>query len=109
MKKYLVLYRSPQTASEMMKSMSAEQAKAGMDAWNTWGARAGSALVDFGSPLGDATTVGPARAKADPAGGFTVLQAESLDHARKLLDGHPHLEMPGATIEVMEYLPLPGM
>jgi hypothetical protein len=38
-----------------------------------------------------------------------VLEADSPDVAAKLLDGHPHLHAPGAVIEVLEHLPMPGM
>ena len=37
------------------------------------------------------------------------MQAESLDALRALLDRHPHLMLPGATIEVHEFLSMPGM
>ena len=37
-----------------------------------------------------------------------MLEADSADSVRKLLDDHPHLHSPGAVIEVLEYLPMPG-
>ena len=50
MKKFLVLYQSTVPASEQMKNATPEQAKAGMDAWMSWAGRAGSGIVDMGSP-----------------------------------------------------------
>jgi hypothetical protein len=44
-----------------------------------------------------------------PIGGFSVLEADSADDVAKLVDDHPHLHLPGAVIEVLEYLPMPGM
>jgi hypothetical protein len=79
-----------------------------MEAWMAWATRASSALVDMGSPLGQTANVGGA-ASAGHIGGFSILQAESIDAAQKVLDGHPHLHMPGASIEVLEFLPIPGM
>jgi hypothetical protein len=42
-------------------------------------------------------------------GGFSILEADSVDQLRPLLDDHPHLMLEGATIEILEYLPTPGM
>ncbi len=108
MKKYMVLYRTTTTAQEQMAKATPEQAKAGMEAWMAWAKRAGSAIVDMGSPLGANETVGGA-ATAGNLGGFSILQADSLANVKKALDGHPHLHMPGNTIQVLEYLPIPGM
>ena len=51
MAKFMVLYRSPVSAEEQMARPTPEQAQAGMDAWNAWGAKAGDSLVDFGTPV----------------------------------------------------------
>jgi len=44
-------------------------------------------------------------------GGYSVVQAESQDVAAKLFGkDHPHLQMmPGAWVEVVEIMPMPGM
>ena len=43
-------------------------------------------------------------------GGYSVVQAESHDAATKVFGkDHPHLQMPGAWIEIIEIMPLPGM
>ena len=41
--------------------------------------------------------------------GYSVLQGESLEEISKLLDGHPHFHSPNASIEVREFLSMPGM
>jgi hypothetical protein len=111
MAKFMVLYRSPVSAEEQMASSTPEQAQAGMEAWNAWGAKAGDALVDFGSPVSHAGVVpaGGSPSGEDHIGGFSVLEADSVDSLRSLLDDHPHLMLEGATIEILEYLPTPGM
>jgi hypothetical protein len=109
MTKYLLLYRAPVSATEQMADSTPEQAQAGMEAWMTWAGKAGSAIVDLGSPLAPATSVGADRASGDFIGGFSVMEAESVDALQGLLDGHPHLELEGAAIEVHEFLPIPGM
>jgi hypothetical protein len=42
-------------------------------------------------------------------GGFSILQAESPAALSEVLKGHPHFMAPGATIDVHEFLPLPGL
>ena len=107
MPKYLVLYKAPVSAREQMAAGSPEDAAAGMEAWMTWAGRAGSALVDLGSPLGEVATVGSG--DGEFIGGFSVLEADSTAAVEKLLDGHPHLSMPGSpSIQVLEFLPFPG-
>jgi hypothetical protein len=111
MKKYLVIYNSPTSAREQMSRATPEQAKAGMEAWMKWSQKAGKALVDLGAPVGNSAKVaaGKATDARSDIGGFSILQAESRDVVAALVAEHPHLMMPGASIEVHEFLPLPGM
>jgi hypothetical protein len=109
--KFMILYRSAVDATQQMAAASPEQAQEGMAAWMRWAEKAGPAILDLGSPLGNSRVV-PEAAAAEtgvPIGGFSILQADSADNLAKLLDDHPHLQMPGAGIEVLEYLPMPGM
>jgi hypothetical protein len=109
MAKFMVLYRSPTPAAEMMAQMTPEQSKAGMDMWMDWSKKAGAALADFGMPLGASRSVG-SDAAASQVTGYSILEAGSLDEAMKLVEDHPHLKTPGgATIDVYEFLPAPGM
>jgi hypothetical protein len=41
-------------------------------------------------------------------GGYSIVQAESHEAAAALFANSPHLTMPGATVEVMEIMPMPG-
>jgi len=107
MPKYLVLYRSSVDALEQMSSATPEEAQEGMQLWMKWAERAGSSLLDMGSPVGKSETLPGAADTGVPIGGFSVLEADS-DSLRKLLDDHPHLHSTGAVIEVLEYLPMPG-
>ena len=90
-----------------------EQAQEAMAAFMAWASSAGEALIDPGAPLGPAKTVtavsvsdGPADG---PANGYSIVQAESHEAAAALFANSPHLTMPGATVEVMEIMPMPGM
>src|SRR4051812_37257481 len=98
MKKYLVLYRAPQSARAQMANATPEQRKAGMDGWMAWMGRCGQSIVDMGAPLGDSAHVNGS-ASGDSLGGFSIVTAADLAGAKALLDGHPHLMMPGASIE----------
>jgi hypothetical protein len=95
MTKFMVLYRSEMSAREMMGGATPEQAQAGMDAWMNWAAKA-------------AANLGPSGPSSPHVTGFSILQADSADALRAVLDGHPHLEM-GGSIEILEFLPIPGM
>ena len=109
MPKYLVLYRSSVDAGQQMAASSPEQAQEGMVLWMKWFEQVGPALVDGGSPLGNAQTLPAGADTGLPIGGYSVLEADSPAAAAKLLDDHPHQHAPGAAIEVLEYLPMPGM
>lgn len=104
MAKFLVLYRSETTAAAQMAQSTPEQAQAGMDAWMAWTGKAGDALVDLGAPLAQVQAGGDA---GDPIGGYSILQADSADALAAVLDGHPHMAW-GGTIEVLEFLSMPG-
>ena len=111
MKKFLVLYQSTVPASEQMRNATPEQAKAGMDAWMSWAGRAGSGIVDMGSPLATAAKLnGPTQIAAgnSQVGGYSILQAESKDALMGPVKDHPHFRSPGASIEVFELNPMPG-
>ena len=99
MSQFLVLYRSTASAREQMANVTPEQAQAGMEAWETWAENAGPAVVDLGAPLegdGDIT-------------GFSILRAHSRGAVEELLADPPHRHSPGATMDVLEFLPLPGL
>lgn len=109
MTKYLVLYRSSVSAPDQMGG-SPEDAQAGMELWMQWAGKAGSAIVDMGSPLSSTAVVGGKGKSDSTIGGFSVLEADSQADLEKLLDGHPHFHSPGdPTIETFEFLPIPGM
>jgi hypothetical protein len=85
-----------------------------MALWMNRAGRVGNAIVDMGSPVASVATVTASGSTAGASGpfigGFSVLEADSVDDAKKLLDDHPHFHAPGdPSIEVLEFLPIPGM
>ena len=110
MKKFLVLYRAPTSAFEQMRKATPEQQKAGMDAWMAWGKKAAASIVDMGAPLGKSlrVTKGGAAAATNDLGGFSILQGESKEAVADTLKGHPHFMMQDGSIEIIEFMPMPG-
>lgn len=110
--KFLILYHSTVSARDQMARATPEQMKAGMEAWMAWANSAKGAIVDLGSPLGNVVTVTSpphGNPSGSTIGGFSVLQADSKEAVLKTLAGHPHFHAPGASIEVLEFMPMPGM
>ena len=98
MSKFLVTYHGsgmPDDAALM------EQAKA---AFGNWVAGAGDAIVDPGAPVQMMTQVATERATdAVQIGGYSIIQADSVDDARAVLSSHPYVSR-GGTLQVNQIL-----
>ena len=108
MSKFLYLYRGPATPMEdITPEQSAEQTRA----WGEWMGRVGSALADGGAPFGARSAVADDGSQPTPTdqNGYSIVDADSLDAARRLVDGHPFLaEGKGRfSIEIFELAPMP--
>jgi hypothetical protein len=113
MNKFMVLYMANGADFErMMKESTPEQQKKGMDAWMKWMGDHKASIVEGGAPLGKTKRVdskGTSDTQND-IGGYSIVQAETADDAAKLFDkDHPHLQMPGAWVEIIEVRHIPGM
>ena len=109
MARFIVTYHAPVSAMEQMANATPEDIQKGMEPWMAWAARCGSALVDLGTPLvnGQTLTKAGSATSARQVAGYSILEADSTDAAKALLDGHPHLEwLDGAEIEVHESVPM---
>jgi len=107
---FLVLYHANTSALEQMQKSTPEEMKAGMEPWMEWAARCGKNLVDMGTPLvgGQALSTSGATDSDKGVCGFSILEAENMDHAKALLEGHPHMAWTeGCSIEVHESFALP--
>lgn len=108
MAKYLYLYRGPATSMDMFTpEQQAEQGRL----WGEWMGRIGAALADVGAPLGSRTAIADDGTSPEPGelNGYSIVEADSLDAATALADGHPFLaEGKGRfSIEIFELLPIP--
>ena len=111
MTRFLVLYEAPTSAMEQMAKATPAQAKAGMDAWMKWRDRNSTSIIDLGNPVGNGARIqqGSTSKSKSTIAGFSIVEGKSIDDVKKMMTDHPHLQMPGATIEVLEFLPMPGM
>lgn len=95
---YLLVYHGgsmPETKEEQDRVM---------QEWTTWFATIGDALVDGGNPATRTKRISASGAVSDEPGGptgYSIIKADSLDHAVDLAKGCPVLHG-GASIEVAE-------
>ena len=96
MSKYLVTYYGAGMPTDPAQ---AEQAKAAFGEWLT---KAGNAVIDPGAPLRPATQVSNGTPAPQVAiGGYSVIEAASIEQAAEILRSHPFVAR-GGTLEVDE-------
>jgi hypothetical protein len=102
MAKYLFVYhggKHPENDAEMARVL---------DAWGQWMESMGAAVIDGGNPVGMSSTVNPDgsvtnNGGSNPASGYGLFEASSLDDAIAKARGCPILE-DGGTVELAEAL-----
>ena len=90
-----------------MPKMTPEQRQASMQEWNGWMKQSG--VVDGGAPLGKTKRVTPSEIldTRNEIGGYSIIEAESLQDAAQKMQQSPHFKMiPGGWVEVMEVMPM---
>ena len=103
MAKYLYAYHG----GGGMAESDAEQAEI-IAAWGGWFGELGAAVVDGGAPSGAASTIAADGSVSDGAGanpvtGYSIVSADSSDHALTMAKGCPVLPA-GGSVEVIELL-----
>ena len=112
MKKFMALYMARASAIEaMMKNAKPEDMKAAMNAWVAWDNANKSTIVELGAPLGKTRRIEPSKVSdmKNDITGYSILQGDSAGSVAKVFKDHPHLQMDGAWIELIEVMPLPSM
>lgn len=102
MGKYVFAY----TGGAMAETPEAQEAA--MQKWGAWFGTIGTAIIDGGNPFGASTAVkadGSTGSAKTGLGGYSIIEADSLELAAKLANGCPVLES-GGTVEVYEALPM---
>ena len=100
MTKFLLVYHGggmPESEEEQQRVM---------EAWTDWYSGLGAAIVDPGNPIGRAATIASDGSVSDggganPASGYTVIEADSVDDAVAKSKGSPILQS-GGSVEVAE-------
>lgn len=94
-----------------MADMTPEQGAEVMAKWDAWMQRIGGALADVGTPFGPGSSVVDDGSSSSAASltGYSIVEANDMDHARSLTDGHPYLSDGGGNyaIDVFELMPVP--
>jgi hypothetical protein len=103
--KYLLIYQGQMDGP--MPELSQEENDAMMQAWGDWMGRAGPALADGGASTGDRVRIGGSGAPL-PITGYNIVDADSLDAAKALCDGHAFLAGAPAdfSVDVYELTPI---
>lgn len=115
MKKFLVLYLAPASVIDDWKKTDPEKRKSAEEKmqreWKQWMSEHAKAFADPGAGVGRTKRVA-ADGTSDTRNDimlYAIAQAESHEAATKSFEGHPHLQIPRASIEIMEINPLHGM
>lgn len=115
MQKFIVLYCMPVAGLDEWMKIPAEERQA-QEAdlkakWDTWVATHKDMMTGPTAGVGKTKRVtqqGTADAKNDVML-YSIVQGESQEEVAKAFEGHPHLEIPGAWIDVSTVNSLPGM
>jgi hypothetical protein len=98
MSKFLVTYHGSEMPDDPALM---EQAKA---AFINWVGEAGDAIVDPGAPVRIVSQVASGTAEAPvEIGGYSIIQADSLDEAEAVLQSHPYVGR-GGTLQLNEVI-----
>ena len=113
MNKFLVTYLAPAAVIDDWKKTEPEKRKAAEEKmqaeWKQWMSDHGKMIADRGAGVGKTkrvTAEGTSNVRNDIML-YSIVEAESHEAAAKMFEGHPHLQIPRASIEVMEISPLP--
>ncbi len=106
--KYLFIYRNPVAADA--KPPSPEEMQQMFAAWTGWRDKFKTEIIDLGDGLKPsgrvvrqgATTDGPYIEAKEVLGGYSIVEAASLERALEISKACPMLFTPGASIEVRE-------
>ena len=88
MKKFIMPYNGP---ASPMEQMTEEQDNKTFMGRQTWTEKVGTALVAIGAPMANDRAVvdDGSQGQATDLNRYSIIQAESMDEALMLVDGHP--------------------
>ena len=111
MAKFIVLYRAPASVMDAWMQLPEEERKEGMEKmeeqWNEWMASHKSSLLESaGSGKTKVVSKSGIEDSRNDIMMYSFVEAPSHEEAAKMFEGHPHFEIPEATIEVMPVNPI---
>ena len=114
MKKFLVLYCMPAKGMKEWMKLPEEERKSAQDTmkadWDLWmNNHKDMVLETSGAGKNQRVTKEGVGGVANDVMLFSTVQAESEEQVSTLFKQHPHLDIPGAYIEIMPANYLPGM
>ena len=108
MPSYMMVYKGEATD---MADMSPDQVREVMGKWAAWIEGLGAALRDVGTPFGPASSLvdDGSDGVAVALSGYSIVEADDMDGARRLADGHPYLSdgRGNYAIDIYEMMPVP--
>jgi len=111
MKKFLVLFTAPAEVRAKMQSATPEEMQNSMKPWMDWFQEMGDTIVDRGMPT--THTMALTKEGNEPGNvdivAYDIIQAENIDDALEKMKSCPHLERPGARIDIHEMWDMNGM
>jgi len=110
MPQFMLVYKGEATD---MSELAPDQVQEIMGKWAAWMENIGPAMKDLGNPFGVSASVvdDGTTGTAGAATGYSVIEADDINAAMSLTNGHPYLsEGKGDyAIDIFELLPAPGM
>jgi hypothetical protein len=108
MARFMMVYKGDATDVSVMTQ---EQSDAVMAAWGAWMEKVGPALTDVGTPFGAGSSIvdDGSSGRALSLTGYSIVDADDMDAAQALAEGHPYLsEGKGAfAVDLFELMPVP--
>lgn len=111
MKRFLVTYLAPTSVIDEWKKTEPKQRKEAeekmMGEWKKWMSDHKKMFADVGAGVGKTKRVSKEGIKdtRNDVMLYGVVEAESHEAAARTFEGHPHLQIPQSSIEVMEINP----
>jgi hypothetical protein len=108
MKKFIVLFMAPAEAMKQMSNATPEEQQKIMQEWMGWMDKYQTHFVDTGAPAGKNTRVGKQSSEevSNEVSGYSIMQSESKEELIKILQENDHFALPGAYVEVMDWIEL---
>ncbi len=108
MSRFMMIYKGEATD---MADMTEEEGAAVMAKWGVWMEKVGPALADVGTPFGPGSSIVDDGSTGPAIGltGYSIVEADNLEHASALTAGHPYLSEGAGnySIEIFELMPVP--